>query len=518
MPHLDEATSLFDAFDRTCQTHPAQPALDFGDRTYDYRTLRAAVESLAARLEAAAGADPAVRAIGLLASRDPGAFVAYLAILRIGRTVVPISAQAPPSRILEMAADASITLLATGFTVPPALSEALVGAGVTLVHTAQEADGADATVTGHPAGLDDIAYILFTSGSTGRPKAVPISHRSALAYLTHAVDRAGVRAGHRLSHAFELTFDPSLFDMFAAWSTGATMCIPHARDLWMPARYVRRFGITHWYSVPSIVSLARRANVLGQDTLQTLVYSQFIGEQLTYEQALAWRLAAPGSVMDNVYGPTELTVACTAYRLPDSTEDWPRSRNGTIPIGEAFPQLDLAVIGQDGHLTRDGELCVRGVQRFDGYLDAADDDGRFLAIDADGAQPLAQGVPIRPAHWYRTGDRVREEDGVLVHLGRLDRQVKLNGYRIELGEIEAELRRHPAVEDAVAFVVPNRHGFDVLRAALTGRTVPPAELAAHLNRRLPPYMVPEAYSWHEAMPLNANGKIDVRRLTVLAAG
>src|SRR5262249_57912579 len=59
--------------------------------------------------------------------------------------------------------------------------------------------------------------------------------------------------------------------------------------------------------------------------------------------------------------------------------------------------------------------------------------------------------PFGPAGaWlYRTGDRVRyRADGTLVHLGRLDDQIKLRGYRIEPGEIEAALCRQPGVREA----------------------------------------------------------------------
>jgi acyl-coenzyme A synthetase/AMP-(fatty) acid ligase len=115
--------------------------------------------------------------------------------------------------------------------------------------------------------------------------------------------------------------------------------------------------------------------------------------------------------------------------------------------------------------------------------------------------------PLTARHWYRTGDRVRLEQGTLVHLGRLDNQVKVRGYRIELGEIEAALRHHPAVADAVVLAVPGPEETELV-ACLTGEPVKPTDLMLWLRRRVPVHMVPRRYEHVAALPLNPNGKTD----------
>src|SRR5439155_26175421 len=106
--------------------------------------------------------------------------------------------------------------------------------------------------------LDDVAYLLFTSGSTGTPKGVPIRHRNVAGYVAHGVERYAVGPGCRLSQTFDLTFDPSVFDLFVSWGSGATLVVPAEAEVLTPARFVTGRRITHWYSVPSVVSLARR--------------------------------------------------------------------------------------------------------------------------------------------------------------------------------------------------------------------------------------------------------------------
>ncbi len=363
-------------------------------------------------------------------------------------------------------------------------------------------------------GPDDIAYILFTSGSTGAPKGVPIRQRNAGVYLDHVVGRYAVGPGSRLSQTFELTFDPSVFDMFVAWSTGATLVVPARTELMSVARFVVDRQVTHWFSVPSVISLAQRLRRLVPGSMPDLRWSLFAGEQLTLAQARAWNEAAPQSRIENIYGPTELTVTCTQYRLPRDPAQWPQTPNGTVPIGRVYPHLEHLVMGADGRPAAEGELVVRGAQRFTGYLEPADDAGRFIAFDGAQAHRCDADAPLGDAHWYRTGDRVATHNGELVHLGRLDHQVKVQGYRVELGEIEAALRDQPGVRDAIVLAIPDVTGQTELFAAYTGTDVDPERLLSGLRQRLPPYMVPRTATALEVLPLSDNGKVDRR---VLAA-
>ncbi|WP_406631884.1 AMP-binding enzyme [Amycolatopsis sp. WGS_07] len=116
--------------------------------------------------------------------------------------------------------------------------------------------------------------------------------------------------------------------------------------------------------------------------------------------------------------------------------------------------------------------------------------------------------PLTPEHWYRTGDRVSREDGLLVHRGRLDHQVKIRGYRIELGEIESALRDLPGVVDAIVVMLAAEGEEAVLEAACAGTGIDPESALAALRTRLPEYMVPRRITVLAELPLNANGKID----------
>ncbi|HET6500051.1 MAG TPA: AMP-binding protein, partial [Amycolatopsis sp.] len=364
----------------------------------------------------------------------------------------------------------------------------------------------------------DIAYILFTSGSTGAPKGVRIEHRNVNAYLEHVIPRYEAGPGARFSQFFDLTFDPSVYDMFTAWGSGATLVVPTRNDLLSPVRFVNSRRVTHWNSVPSVISFALRLRKLDPASMPTLRWSLFCGEPLTLQQAAAWQAAAPEAVLENIYGPTEMTVTCVEHRLPRERRDWARPANGTVPIGTVYSGLEAVVLDERGRPAAEGELCLRGPQRFPGYLDPADNTGRFVTFDGELASEHDGSATLTDGHWYRTGDRVGRHDGALVHLGRLDHQVKIRGYRVELGEIEAVLREQPGVADAVVLTFTGEKGEVELLAAYTGDRQDEDDLLAALSRALPGYMVPRTLTAFEAFPLNQNGKIDRRALSSALTG
>jgi acyl-coenzyme A synthetase/AMP-(fatty) acid ligase len=284
------------------------------------------------------------------------------------------------------------------------------------------------------------------------------------------------------------------------WGAGATLVVADKTERYTLADYLVGRRLTHWFSVPSAVSVGAELGSLPTGQVPDLRHSIFCGEPLTIDQAGTWHEMAPTVPIDNIYGPTELTLACTEYRLPPERPRWPGTPNDTVPIGRLYPGLDHVI-------TDDGELCVRGQQRFDGYLDPSDNAGRFL--------DHAAGEPLTAGHYYRTGDRVRLTDGELVHLGRLDNQVKIRGYRVELGELEAVLRRHPQVTQAVVVAV-RRTDETELVAYYTGQPVRRAELRRTLGARLPVHLVPHHFVRLDTLPLNPNGKIDRKALGELA--
>ncbi|WP_433234435.1 amino acid adenylation domain-containing protein [Actinomadura nitritigenes] len=491
--------TLHSRFADSAARHPDAVALELAGDRLTYRELDELAARVAGRIAARCGGAP--RAVGLHASRTLAAYAGYLAIQRLGAVTVPLNPSFPAERNERVIAAGRVEAVVSqdpGF----AAAVPVIGLGPSFP---DELAGERPAPPG-PAG--DTAYILFTSGSTGVPKGVPVGHDNLSAYLDHVVPRYGLGPGSRVSQTFDLTFDLSVFDLFASWASGAAVVVPRRGELMNPARFVTGRGITHWFSVPSLISVARRLGRLTPASMPDLRWSLFCGEQLTVSQARAWRDAAPNGVLENLYGPTELTLSCTQHRYTEGLTPL----NGTVPIGDPYPGHDVLVIGEDGVPAPAGELCVRGPQRFTGYLDPADNAGRFVAFEAGRATAWDGPGPPGPELWYRTGDLVRREAGGLVHLGRTDHQVKVQGYRVELGEIESVLRDQPGVQDAIVVAVSQGDGAMALHAVHTGERLGHEELKAALARRLPPHMMPRSLTHWETLPLNDNGKVDRRTI------
>ncbi|MGW1128887.1 amino acid adenylation domain-containing protein [Streptomyces sp. NPDC002526] len=496
---------LYHRFEASAARYGTRTALELGGESYSYRRLAEMAESLAAHIHARS--EGAHERIGLMTGRSLLGFVGYLAVQRLGKSVVPLNPSFPQERTRQMlaASGAGLVVAEPGLTVPD-----VAGVRVLAVDPTSVPEPPPAPAPPLADAPEAEAYLLFTSGSTGAPKGVPIRQRHLSAFLDTVRDRFGLGPESRCSQFFDLTFDPSVFDLFAVWSAGATLVVPNRNDLLRPVRFVTDNALTHWYAVPSAISRAQAGGRLLPGSMPSLRHSMFGGEALTWQQARAWRDAAPGSTLTNAYGPTEVTIFCSDVTLPADPGDWPDTPNGVVPIGLPYPGLEYAVFDESGQPATEGELCVRGPQRFDGYLDPEANRGRFHP------SPPPEGEPAVPEDsWYRTGDRVTSVDGVPCFLGRVDHQVKVSGYRVEPGEIEAALLSLPGVDLAVVVAVREDADALGLYAVCVAPSGDPAGLRAALVRDLPAYMVPRRVLTVDQLPCDANGKVDRRAVAEL---
>ncbi|MGI5341808.1 AMP-binding protein [Streptomyces sp. CA-181903] len=515
---LDAA--LHGRFLRGVELAPRNDAVRVGDDAIGYEEAHERALEWAGALSAAVDGPPG--AVAVLAAKGVRAYVGILAALYAGATVVPLQPGFPVARTRRMMRAAGVSavivdeagwaqlpeLLAPdpddgraftakdpGAALPVLAPGCPAGALPGVVRIEPRPSGALAAP--RPVGPDDAAYMLFTSGSTGRPKGVPISHGSAAHYFRLQDARYDFTPDDVFSQTFDLNFDCAMFDLFCAWGSGATaLWVPPGAYRELPA-FLAEHRMTVWFSTPSAIGLVRRLGGLAPGALPGLRWSFFAGEALTCRDAADWQAAAPGSALENLYGPTELTITIAAHRWdPERSERI--AVNGVVPIGRVNDGHEHLLLDEDGKpAEREGELCVAGPQRTAGYLDPGDDAGRFL--DHDGRV------------WYRTGDRVRrigeDEAGELAYLGRLDAQVQVAGWRVELPEVDHALRGCEGVTEAVTVDVATEAGTE-LAVFYTGAAVPLSVFARRLRPVLPQGMTPRHFWRLDEFPLNSNRKTD----------
>ena len=522
---MEAARSLRSGFLASCRRFPERAAVLVDGQELSYRVLHDRAASLAATLsrsEAEYGQPGDVPLTAVFARRSESVFAGILGALFHGHGYLPLNPTFPIDRTQEMLARAGCRCVVVDENAEAQLSEliaALSGQRVWILPAKQDVRAlrerfpAQIFVSGSelapaeewsaqavdPEGL---AYLLFTSGSTGVPKGVMVAHRNVTAFVDAMVERYAIDEHDRFSQMFETTFDLSVFDLFVAWERGACVCCPSPRDVLMPGKYVLSSEITIWFSVPSTAVLMSKLRMLKRDLYPSVRFGLFCGEGLPLEIAQAFAQAVPNATIENLYGPTELTIACTLYRWSPRSSP-AECQNGLVPIGDAYPGMTTLVVDEnlvEVEAGDSGELLMTGPQLALGYW-----------RDPAKTQAAFRVPPGRSEIFYCTGDRVRKPlpGGPLVCLGRMDQQVKIHGYRVELGEIEAVLRREAGVDVAVAVGWPRTaSGADGVVAFLSASEVDAKALRSKVQQRLPPYMVPKRFIAQPSMPVGSNGKVD----------
>ena len=512
---------LHHGFCDSADRFPDRPALEVSGQLVTYAELRLRAESIAAGLMHLCDTAPLVAIFG---HRCPTAYAGLLGIMMAGRGYVPISPQHPSTRIgyvldtaacrtMVVASDAEpmleqTTAMAEPMTLILPMADALTLARWRDLLPQHEFIGAEALTAARSycapdTSDDDTAYVLFTSGSTGTPKGVTIRHCNIRHFVDAMVDRYEVNETDRFSQVFDLTFDASMFDLYVAWEVGACLCCPRQFELMIPGRFLQDARITRTLLVPSMGLLIQRQRMLEPGTFPDLRLSLFVGEALPQHLAEQWAEAAPNGPLENLYGPTEVSDACTVYSWK-SEESPAECLHGIVPIGEVFEGLEARVV--DEHLQpvdpdKEGELIIHGPQVAAGYwADEAQTDRAFVTLK-DGRV------------FYRTGDRVRNSTP-LQFLGRIDHQIKLRGYRVELEEVEAALRKVCDAPEAVVLGWPTgSNGPESLVAFVQcAKQIDLATVKQKLVEQLPAYMVPRRIIATDSFPLNANGKVDRKAL------
>ncbi len=493
-------------------------AVVFGSEHVTYDELNARVNRLAHYLRGL-GVDPGAF-VGLCLPRNVDMIVATLAVIKAGAAYVPLDADYPKARIAYLLRDANVPVVITQSSLSDLLPRRETGGGgpcpagtiaegpssARLLCLDEERDEISRCSSENlPAAgsAADLAYVMYTSGSTGEPKGVSIPRR-AIARLVLNTDYLQLGPGDRVVQAANMAFDAATFEIWGPLLTGGCVVIMprdvslNARDM---AAFLRTERVTAMFLTTALFNQVAQQT---PDAFTTLRCVMFGGEQVDPQWVRTVLREGPPQRLLHVYGPTETTTFATWHWVKEVPED-----AKTIPIGRPIANTTLYVLDralQPVPVGVPGELYIGGDGLARDYLHAPEmTAARFVSA------PFAE---ARGERLYKTGDSVRYlADGSIEFLGRIDFQVKMRGFRIELGEIETTLRAHPAVQDALVVVLDEPRVGKRLAAYLAAPAKPDAaELRAYLQERLPVYMIPRAFVYLDAFPLNPNGKVDRRAL------
>ncbi|MER7881020.1 amino acid adenylation domain-containing protein [Streptomyces solisilvae] len=493
----EQPATVLDAIRRHVASAPDSIVVEHGDRRSTYRQVWDAAVSTRRAL-----ADGGVRpgdVVAIAAPRGAELVAAVLGVWLAGAAYLPLDLTHPAERLAYQLADSGATavLAAPGDRLPDSatgtrIQLAAVG-GTATAGDPEVEDGTDAedgpVLAPRP---EDRAYLIYTSGSTGRPKGTLITHRGLANVAAHFAEELAVTPADRMLWITTFAFDMCGLELYMPLVAGARMVVgpDHARtDGRALAAVLDRHEIGILQATPTTWRLVL------DDIADRIAGRRVICGGEPVPVALARRLVDIGCQVHHLYGPTETTIWSTSSRLVEAP-------GPTLDVGRPIRNTRVFITAPDGRelpIGVRGDLCIAGSGVAIGYHNRPE-----LTASAFGEHP-AHGA------YYRTGDMARwRRDGSLELLGRVDRQIKLRGNRIELAEVEAVLLTHPDVT-AAAVVVSGDPGSDGLLVAFVETadgTGAADRLWEHARSQLPHSAVPQDFVVLDALPRNANQKVD----------
>ena len=532
VPHhlrVPEVT-LVHYLDTAAQRYPDKAALVFAEREWTYREMAEDTRALAGFLQQGLGVKHGDRIL-LVSQNCPQFVLIYLAALRAGAAVVPVSPMSTLSECRYYAQDSGATVAFVAQDLLPQVQPLLAeGVASVVVHAYSEwlsPEGvaslpesmryALAPVQGEglfslsaslvaagdfvPVALspDDLAVLPYTSGTTGHPKGCCHSHRTVLASNVASQVWRGLHAD-----AVILGVAP-LFHMLGMQNSlnmpltlGATVVMLPRWDAVRAVELVERYRVTAWAAPPSMVMDFFTHAATRPCDLSSLVLLSGGGAAMP-EAVAAMLQERFGLHYNEAYGLTETAAFLHAN---------PVRRGKRQCLGLATQGVDTRIIDpetmQELPVGEVGELVTRGAQVMQGYW-RNPEANRQAFMELDGHR------------FFRTGDlALVDEEGYFFMRDRLKRMINASGYKVWPAEVENTLYAHPAIQEACVIAVPDAQRGETVMALLVLKpgheSLTEEDFIAWSREQMAVYKAPRLVRFVPSLPKSGTGKILWRQL------
>jgi len=495
--------SIPDRFEKIVNQHAGRLALKMKDRALTYEKLNQAANRIARAILEKRGAES--EPIALLFDHGVDVIMAILGVLKAGKFYVVLDASFPPQRLGFELNDSQAGLIVT--------NARNLHCALTLsddIRHVLNIDEIGESTYAHNLGLvlppQSLASLIYTSGSTGAPKGVMREHLTELCQERLTTQEVPIGPTDRLSLIHPLAFATGNYCLLKSLLNGASL-FPFdlkSEGIASLAQWLRAEMITVLHLAPAV--FRQLAELLSdREELPALRLIRLSGSGITKEDFNLYKNVFSQSVaLEIAMGSSE---AGTISRvIVDHSFSFPADG---LPVGYAARGNEICLINDDGRAVRPGdvgEIAIKSRYLHSGYWRKPElTRAKFIQVSNASAERT-----------YLTGDLGKMlPDGLLIHLGRKDSQIKIRRYRVEVSEIERILLGHPGLKEVAVIARDREQGEKYLVAFVVQReNQAPGlnEVRNFLRKRLPEYMIPSTFVFLDALPLMSSGKVDRRAL------
>ncbi|MDN8054913.1 AMP-binding protein [Burkholderia multivorans] len=411
---------------------------------------------------------------------------AYVEMLQ---TIAPELANAAPGELRAARVPSLRTVVSMGDVAPPGMfrfADVIARGRASVDSAALDALGATLAAT-------DPINIQFTSGTTGSPKGATLTHRNVVnnaRFIARAMrfsEQDALCIPVPLYHCFGM-----VLAVLACVSTGAAMVFPgEAFDPVATLAAVAEERCTALHGVPTMFIAELDHPEFAKFDLSTLRTGIMAGSPCPIETMKRVVSQMHLSEITIAYGMTETSPVS----FQSSTDDPLEKR--TTTVGRVQPHLEVKIVDPSGEIVPvgvTGELCTKGYSVMLGYWD---DDAKTREVLIDG--------------WMHTGDLATlDAEGYCNIVGRLKDMVIRGGENVYPREIEEFLFRHPKIQSAQVFGVPDPKYGEELCAWIVLRAdeqMTEDDVRAFCQGQIAHYKIPRYIRFVDELPMTVTGKV-----------
>ena len=445
--------------------------------------------------------------LGLLCLNQKEYLVAYLGALAYGLPVIPFNFLLQPEDMVFVAQDAGIdTMVIDSAFLKPATvpflksfpHKILVGEGPLedLGKGAITWDNFFAQTTEtenvgrHPKNPEIPDVILYTSGTTAKPKGVMLEERQFDINCMGFLEYLKFNADDRVIVALPLFHSFGNIMALSVLRVGGTLILMRQFQPKSILNGISEHQATILPLVPTIYSFLVDLVKRGGYDVSSLRYCISGGASLP--EALLHKVEETlGVTVIEGYGLTETSPVISVNKVDD----------GSVPgsVGSLLNGVRVKIVDESEKVVGQGavgEILVQAETVMKGYWKREQETADTVCADG----------------WLKTGDlgHMDEQGRLYISAGRKKDLIIRAGENVSPLAIENALMNHPAVAEVAAVGIhDDRFGekVKVCVAIHQDFSVDDKELREFCRQKLPPFMIPDIFQFHDELPKGPTGKI-----------